>query len=69
MNEKELAAAFTEWDRRFREEPDRFIREAESLKKHTPQTYGAAAAPYFLQIYRELYPMKTTAVAAPEEET
>ena len=50
----ELAAAFTEWDRRYREEPDRFWSEARHLLKETPETYGEAAAPYLIQILEEL---------------
>ena len=30
-SEAELAAAFTEWERRYREEPDRFMSEAAKL--------------------------------------
>ena len=45
-----FAAAFTEWERRYREEPERFQSEAEKLLKETPKTYGEACAPYFLQI-------------------
>lgn len=52
----ELAAAFTEWDRRFREEPDRFTSEASRLLKETPETYGEACAPYLIQILNELRP-------------
>ena len=51
---EQLAAAFTEWERRYREEPERFQSEAEKLLKETPETYGAAAAPYFLQILSEI---------------
>lgn len=47
-------AAFTEWDRRYREEPERFQSEAEHLLKETPETYGEAAAPYFIQILEEI---------------
>jgi hypothetical protein len=46
----ELAAAFTEWDRRYREEPERFQSEAAHLLKDTPETYGAACAPYLAWI-------------------
>lgn len=49
----ELAAAFTEWDRRYREEPDRFQSEAWHLLRETPETYGQAAAPYLLHILEE----------------
>lgn len=48
-----FARAFTEWDRRYREEPERFENEAARLLKGTPETYGEAAAPYFLSILAE----------------
>lgn len=50
FSEAQLAAAFTEWDRRYREEPDRFTSEAHRLLKETPETYGAACAPYLLAL-------------------
>lgn len=50
----ELAAAFTEWERRYREEPDRFMSEASKLLKETPETYGEACAPYLIQILIDL---------------
>lgn len=50
FTEKELAAAFTEWDRRYREEPDRFMSEASHLLKETPETYGAVCAPYLIAL-------------------
>lgn len=50
---KSLAAALTEWDRRYREEPDRFMSEAQHLLKETPETYGAAAGPYLMSILQE----------------
>jgi hypothetical protein len=53
FSERELAAAFTEWDRRFREDPDRFRSEAARLLKGTPETYGDACAPYLLAILEE----------------
>lgn len=48
-----LAAALTEWDRRWREEPDRFMSEAQHLLKETPETYGEIAAPYLMSILQE----------------
>lgn len=54
VTQDELAAAFTEWDRRYREEPDRFMSEAHRLLKETPETYGQACAPYLIQILGEL---------------
>lgn len=53
VTEDALAAAFTEWDRRYREEPERFMSEATHLLKQTPETYGEAAAPYLLAILAE----------------
>jgi hypothetical protein len=49
ITETDLAAAFTEWDRRWREEPDRFASEAEHLATD-PETYGEACAPYLIAI-------------------
>lgn len=51
---KEIIKAFTEWDRRYREEPERFVSEAVHLLKSTPENYGEAAMPYFLQILKEI---------------
>jgi len=50
----EIAAAFTEWDRRYREEPERFQSDAQRLLRGTPESYGAACAPYFLYILDEI---------------
>lgn len=53
VTEKNLAEAFTEWDRRFREEPERFESEAVRLLKGDPQSYGESCAPYLLSILAE----------------
>lgn len=50
FTEAQLAAAFTEWDRRYREEPERFQSEAVHLLKETPETYGQACAPYLIAL-------------------
>jgi len=50
----QIVAAFTEWDRRYREEPERFESEAVHILKGTPQTYGEAAGPYFVAIVEEI---------------
>ena len=47
-------AAFTEWDRRYREDPEAFMNAAARLLKGTPETYGEAAAPYFVSILDEM---------------
>jgi len=50
--DRELAAAFAEWHRRWVEEPKRFTSEAEALA--TPgQTYGESCAAYLLNILVE----------------
>lgn len=50
--DRELAAAFTEWHRRWVEEPRRFISEMESLA--TPdQSYGQRCAAYLLKVLAE----------------
>lgn len=50
----ELQKVFTEWDRRYREEPERFQSEAVHLLKGTPETYGEACAPYFMKLIDEV---------------
>jgi hypothetical protein len=54
ITKNELAEVFTEWDRRYREEPERFQSEAVHLLRETPETYGQACAPYFAFLFREL---------------
>ena len=49
---EQLSAAFTEWDRRYREEPERFMSEGE-LSKETPETVGSACAAELIQILQE----------------
>jgi hypothetical protein len=50
---EELAAALTEWERRAREEPQRFAAEWERAAM-TPETYGEACAPYLAGIVAEI---------------
>ena len=50
FSQDDLAAAFTEWDRRYREEPERFQAEAVRLLKETPESYGEACAPYLIAL-------------------
>ena len=54
VNQEELAKVFTEWERRYREEPERFQSEAVKLLRETPESYGEAAAPYFIFILNEM---------------
>lgn len=45
----ELKSAFTEWDRRYREDPQQFESEAYRLLKETPETYGGCMRAVFRQ--------------------
>lgn len=59
VTQSQLAAAFTEWERRSREEPERF--ESESKRAAlSPETYGDACAPYLIEILSELAPRPAT---------
>lgn len=51
--EKAFAAAFTEWDRRYREEPERFLAESVHLIRGNPKSYGDSCSPYFMSILKE----------------
>lgn len=48
--EANLKRAFTEWDRQYREDPEAFMNEAARLLTGTPETYGDACAPFFIQL-------------------
>ena len=52
--QKQINAAFTEWDRRYRSDPVKFQSEAQHLLKETPESYGDAAGPYFAHILKEI---------------
>ena len=61
-----LAAAFNEWMRRYEEEPERFEREARSLKdfrasvaKGEEPTYGTCCVDYLNKILVDLDSTKT----------
>lgn len=51
-----LKAAFTEWDRRYRANPEEFRNEAARLldSSQDEYTYGEAATPYFMQILEDV---------------
>jgi hypothetical protein len=54
FDEKQLVAIFTEWDRRWRENPDKFWSTARHLLKSKPKDYGEAVVPYFLKLSGEM---------------
>ena len=45
-----MVAAFTRWDREYRENPEHFMSEVEHLLGNTPESYGEACAVYFRSI-------------------
>ena len=49
---EKLAAAFSEWMRRFQEEPERFYSEAETLACDTDD-YGTSSVKYLVKILGE----------------
>lgn len=53
-NTEEMERVFTEWDRRYREDPDSFMNDVEHLLGHTPETYGEACAAYFAALTLEM---------------
>ena len=53
ITEEIMADALIEWERRYREEPERFQSEAEKLLKNTPHMYGRASACYLMSIIEE----------------
>lgn len=55
VTHSQVERAFTEWDRRYREEPDTFDNEVEHLLRNTPETYGARAAVYFTKVLADLF--------------
>lgn len=52
MTRDEIAAAFTEWERRWREDPDRFISDQERLATEEG-TLGEQRADYLIELIEE----------------
>lgn len=52
VSDVELAAAFTEWERRYRENPEQFMTRRQ-VSRGTVQTYGELSAYWLLQILAE----------------
>lgn len=49
-----LVAAFTEWERQYRENPDQFWSDVRRFTKETPATYGDAAADCLLTMLNKV---------------
>jgi len=55
VSKKQMERAFAEWERRYREEPKRFETDVERvLAGGTPENYGEACAPYFMELLAEV---------------
>lgn len=50
---EQIAAAFTEWMRRYQTDPEGF-QKAAKLLSIAPGTYGGKVTPYFLEILAEI---------------
>jgi len=45
---RQIRAAFTKWEKRYRDHPEEFETEVHRLLHSTPKTYGTAAGTYFV---------------------
>jgi hypothetical protein len=50
---KKLAAAFAEWDRRYREDRKQFMSDVQHLLENTPITYGELASAHLILILKQ----------------
>lgn len=55
LDEEKLAHLFTEWDERYRKNPDKYWNEVDHLLHNTPYSYGVACARYFKELYEDFY--------------
>lgn len=53
VSHSEIVKAFSEWDRRYREDPSKFMNEVQHLLKETPESYGDQAAIYFEKVLKD----------------
>lgn len=57
VNVETITKAFTEWDRRYREDPKGFETDFERLLRgQTPDNYGEEVTPYFLELLEAMSP-------------
>ncbi len=49
VEKEQIVAAFTEWERMYRESPQEFMNEVERLSID-PQNYGENVTPFFLKL-------------------
>jgi hypothetical protein len=53
-SKEKIEKAFTEWDRRYRDNPDEFQNDVDHLLHDTPYSYGKACAEYFVKLLKEI---------------
>ncbi len=61
VTQAEIAATFAEWDRRYREEPEKFMTECQHLLRETPESFGEQCRATFIKVLAD--------VRAPKEQT
>lgn len=54
ISAKNLEEIFTEWDRRYREDPNGFMSEVDRLLRETSYSYGKKCALYFMALAKEI---------------
>lgn len=54
VTKEKMERAFTEWDRRYRENPEEFMSTVEHLLRNTPYSYGKACSEYFTKLLKEV---------------
>lgn len=47
ITQEEMSAAFTLWDKEYREQPQKFMNTVDHLLRSTPEEYGPSAAVCF----------------------
>lgn len=62
---QDVIYTLSEWDRRYREEPERFQAEAVRLIKGNPESYGEQAGPYFMNILDSILEDRSLTPAIP----
>lgn len=58
IDQASMEKAFTEWDKRWRNNPEDFMDIVTHLLKNTPYDYGKACAAYFSNLLTEMTEVK-----------
>jgi hypothetical protein len=54
ISTEKIEKIFTEWDRRYRENPCEFMTDPEMLINETPYSIGKLSAAYFMKLSKEV---------------